>query len=373
MYMYSLGSILPLLILSVLYEQCSGTTAYRTAQGLTDVPGDIPPDTIQLFLNQNQITSLSDCQFCSLTQLKKLWLNANQITHISPSAFKDTILELLDLSGNKLTTVPSAALSYNASTLSSLMLEANSITAVPDGTFQGLSKLEILKMEQNMLEDGSMGESCFQGLYSIVRLMLGNNKLGGGIFSRITALSLTLQILMLDGNSMSDIASQPDVFVDSIRDMQALTHLSLSSASLTTVPDIYHNNANFSLTGINLWNNPLVCYRNVLWLKDVQEDPCINVVVRAGPCTEPAELVGREWYTLLREELDHPGKIIWHQGTRVSVSKAPIRKIRKLSQYDYHYYLVFIFHNYNNFMCSMATSTTGHNRYSLTENLLQNQ
>ena len=113
--------------------------------------------------------------------------------------------------------------------------------------------------------------------------------------------------LILSGIDLD--GTDPDVFVHAMTGLSNLSRLDLSSTELTRIPDLYSKNKNFSLEVIQLWGNPLVCNAETLWLKDVEEDPCLDTVVNAGTCAGPPQLAGREWRTLTRAELNSTGNM----------------------------------------------------------------
>ena len=151
-----------------------------------------------------------------------------------------------------------------------------------------------------------MSENCFAGLHSLKTLKIGANRLTEEVFSRLSVLSSTLEYLGMNANDFSSLHQEQ--FVEIMKSMRVLEKLTLSDTRLTTLPDFYHNNGNFSLQFIDIDFNPLVCDENLVWLKDVEEDPCLNTRLGISPCEAPVELKNREWGTLTRKELDPPGE-----------------------------------------------------------------
>ena len=293
-----------LLCLFVINGLCSGTTVNRNNEGLTAVPGDLPTDTTVLRLRNNSISSLGHCEFCSLTVLDTLDLSKNDIAEIEPTAFNGTQLSVLDLSYNQLTTVPSA-LGPIATTLLKLSLLSNEIEGLSDTVFLQLANLQTLHIHHNRLNEDSIDDACFNGLKNLKILSLGSNRLTGDIFSRISVLSSTLEYLTLKNNNFGSM--HPELFVETMNFMRGLETLSLKNTGLSTLPDFYHNNGNFSLLSIDITRNPLVCDEKLVWLKEVEEDPCLSTTLYVSPCDAPLELEKREWNTLTRRELDPPG------------------------------------------------------------------
>ncbi|NXL25168.1 LRC3B protein, partial [Setophaga kirtlandii] len=74
---------------------------------LKEIPRDLPPDTILLYLDSNQITSIPNGIFKDLHQLRVLDLSKNGIEFIDEHAFKGVAetLQTLDLSDNRIKSV----------------------------------------------------------------------------------------------------------------------------------------------------------------------------------------------------------------------------------------------------------------------------
>lgn len=149
----------------------------RTNEGLIEVPNGIADDAERIYLQDNQITAIRECDFCSFFQLTLLNLDDNDISSVSPTAFNYTTLETLTMNGNNLPLIPDLAVIGN--TLSRLELYHNHIDSIADGTFQALSILDRLTLEGNQLNEANMGQSCFDGLTGLRYLYLQDNELTG--------------------------------------------------------------------------------------------------------------------------------------------------------------------------------------------------
>ena len=129
----------------------------------------------QLDLNENQISQLSVKQFRNLKNLRLLNLSSNKIRSLPKDVFEGTKLEILDLSHNKFTVVPSPSFlevgytlrnlnladnfvdhldstAFPTSQLVSLNLAHNRLTILPDNSFVSLGKLLSLNVSQNILQ-----------------------------------------------------------------------------------------------------------------------------------------------------------------------------------------------------------------------------
>ncbi|XP_062619970.1 asporin-like [Saccostrea cucullata] len=62
--------------------KCSGQSADCRRKGLTEVPSTLPSDTCELDLRSNEITTIENTTFSSLTNLVYLTLHKNKITTI---------------------------------------------------------------------------------------------------------------------------------------------------------------------------------------------------------------------------------------------------------------------------------------------------
>ncbi|XP_056002698.1 decorin-like [Ostrea edulis] len=70
---------------------CSGTEVDCVWKSLKEIPTDIPKDTTELDLRNNQITKIPDTAFSGLVNLQTLYLQYNQITKIPEAAFSDLV------------------------------------------------------------------------------------------------------------------------------------------------------------------------------------------------------------------------------------------------------------------------------------------
>ncbi|XP_028654351.1 leucine-rich repeat-containing protein 3-like [Erpetoichthys calabaricus] len=79
-------------------------TVHCARVGLRQIPMAIPPNTVALHLEGNEISSIPDGVFQNLPHLRELYLSHNQIDSLAPGAFRHLSdeLKLLDLSDNRL-------------------------------------------------------------------------------------------------------------------------------------------------------------------------------------------------------------------------------------------------------------------------------
>ena len=73
-------------------EECSWFddefTYYCGYNGLTSIPGDIPEDTVELLLYENQISSIPPGVFSALSACTDLEMRRNNLTEIGARAFE---------------------------------------------------------------------------------------------------------------------------------------------------------------------------------------------------------------------------------------------------------------------------------------------
>ncbi|XP_006874942.1 PREDICTED: vasorin [Chrysochloris asiatica] len=153
--------LLPLLLLLALGPgglgcppgcQCSQprTVFCAARKGLT-VPQDLPPDTTDLYVFGNNITTLDVGSFVSLPGLQLLDLSQNQIASLPGGVFQPLAnLSNLDLSGNLLREVTNETF-RGLRRLERLYLGKNSIHHIELGAFDALDHLLELKLQDNEL------------------------------------------------------------------------------------------------------------------------------------------------------------------------------------------------------------------------------
>ena len=76
---------------------------YKTRQGLTSIPSDIPADASEVYIKHNPITKIEAKVFSNLSECTKLVLGRNEIFHLEPESFDGlTALKSLKLNNNSL-------------------------------------------------------------------------------------------------------------------------------------------------------------------------------------------------------------------------------------------------------------------------------
>ena len=165
--------------------------------------------------------------FDSLSALEYLNLNGSDLTTLPANIFDGLpALEELDLSANDLTTLPDGVFD-SLTALERLDLTGNDLTTLPGGVFDSLSTLEYLNLRANDLT--TLPPDVFDSLSALERLGLGDNDLStlpSGVFDSLPA----LKRLGLWRNALTTL---PDGVFDGL---SALEQLSLADNDFTTLP-----------------------------------------------------------------------------------------------------------------------------------------
>ncbi|XP_048095451.1 toll-like receptor 1, partial [Alosa alosa] len=145
-----------LLIASVWMKEAAGTCIMPdkdridlSDQNLTSMPSNLPRNTQDLDLSFNTISTLTSTDLASLSALCIFKMSNCGLISISPAAFQGNLhLQELDLSFNMLSAIPE---------------------------IQGLPKLRIFDLSENLYESFALGQS-FQHLQSLSSLSLGGRQ-----------------------------------------------------------------------------------------------------------------------------------------------------------------------------------------------------
>ncbi|XP_001604537.3 chaoptin isoform X2 [Nasonia vitripennis] len=217
-----------------------------------------------LDLSGNILSQLTNEQFRHLRNLRVLNLSRNRLRSLTRDVFTGTRLEILDLSTNKFTVVPSApfldvgytlrsidlsenfidhldAKSFPTSQLTSLNLARNHIQILPDNSFVSLSKLLALNISQNHLRANF--KEVFHYLPDLRQLSLANC----GLKSIPHLMLLSLNYLDLSYNVI-------DVIHDNeLQNFNTLKVLLLTNNSLTSINELRLN----LLRELDISGNPI--------------------------------------------------------------------------------------------------------------------
>uniref|UniRef100_A0A673BZL0 Lumican-like n=1 Tax=Sphaeramia orbicularis TaxID=375764 RepID=A0A673BZL0_9TELE len=195
------------------------TALYCDHRGLADVPEQLPNRIQYLFLQANNISSLSSTFLVNITGLRWLILDHNQLQNdkLDLDALQNqTELCYLFANHNHLTSVPSSL----PAGLMQLRLAHNQISSISPGAFQNLHNLTLLLLQGNKLQTISEGD-----LKGLIRLNLLD--LSGNLFTSVPKnLPSTIQQLYLSNNSLSALSE------DSFEGLHQLKYLRLGQCKL---------------------------------------------------------------------------------------------------------------------------------------------
>ena len=174
------------------------------------------------------IGSLKAGDFAGLSKLREIWLENNQLTTLPPGLFDGlSAVEILQLNGNHLAGLPVGAFD-GLSAVWLLHLHDNRLSGLPVGVFDGLTSLQQLLLVDNRLSRLPAG--VFDGLSDLTDLDLeesGLSRLPSGVFDGLSS----LQRLNLEYNQLSDLPA--DVFDG----LSSLTELTLKGNRLSNLPE----------------------------------------------------------------------------------------------------------------------------------------
>ena len=182
----------------------------------------------RLDLRDSGIMELAKDDFRGLSSLQTLLLNYNFLSAVPNGVFDDlSALNKLRLSANSLTSLPEGVFK-GLSSLVTLDLSDNSLVGLPEGLFSDLSSLRYLSLYHNSLV--SLPEGLFRGLNSLERLRLYNNFLATIPQPIFKGLS-NLQRLYLNDNSL--VSLPRGIF----EDLLYLERLWIFNNSLNSLPE----------------------------------------------------------------------------------------------------------------------------------------
>lgn len=226
------------------------TALYCDHRGLADIPGQLPDTTQYLFLQGNNISSLSSSFLANITDLRWLILDHNQLQSDKLDQFalqNQTQLCYFFANHNHLQSVPSAL----PAGLKQLRLAHNQISSISPGAFQNLHNLTLLLLHGNRLQ--TIAEGDLKGLVSlnlldlsgnwfssvprhlppsVQQLYLSNNTFPGLDEDSFAGL-LNLKYLRLSHCGLESSGIQQEVF-----NFSSLVELDLSNNKLTTIPTV---------------------------------------------------------------------------------------------------------------------------------------
>ncbi|XP_045540917.1 protein slit [Papilio machaon] len=140
---------------------------------LAELPASIPHRTVEIRLEQNEITEVGAGAFVAIKVVARIDLSNNKIVKIAADAFNGlTRLTSLVLYGNKIKDLP-AGIFHGLSSLQLLLLNSNEISCIRKDTFRDLQSLKLLSLYDNNIR--SIPNGTFDSLTGIQTLHLGRN------------------------------------------------------------------------------------------------------------------------------------------------------------------------------------------------------
>lgn len=291
-----------------------------------------------LSLRGNFLEDLPDKLFSALPNLEELDLGKNRITRIDSAAFSGMpSLRVLYLDDNMLKNVPTSSFPYLGS-LAELHVGLNAFSTLADDTFKGLNKLSILDLSAAVLSN--IGENAFRGLVTLRSLVLTSNRLVMiptkqlGVLTRLEDLSIgqnefsAVEINAFKGLSnlrhldISGATNLEKVVKGALTENLNLDTLILSSnkklrsledGALAGLPNLRHlilRDNGFTtfpeslvawpeLRKLDLSDNPLECTCSLLWLKELLLQRNTSQVL----CASPPNLKNRSLKILSADDL----------------------------------------------------------------------
>ncbi len=135
--------------------------------------------------------------------------------------------------------------------LQTLDLTGNQLVALPSNVFKDLKNLAQLRLEYNRIENINQG--AFEGLTSLTNLNLGGNRLSAISDNTFQGLGASLEYLEMSSNMLTSISSK------AFRSMSGLKYISLHNNQLAMLPkDLFYTVSSAQLNVLG-WGNPLVC------------------------------------------------------------------------------------------------------------------
>ncbi|CAL9703868.1 unnamed protein product [Knipowitschia caucasica] len=224
------------------------TALYCDHRGLASAPDALPGEMQYLFLQGNNISSLSSSFFSNVTALRWIILDHNLLEALDQDLLRDQSelwnlfanhnllqsvpgglpggLRQLRLAHNRISSIPAAAFSA-LHRLTVLLLQGNRIKTVSQGDFAGLSGLSLLDLSGNQFT--SVPKHLPE---SVQQLYLSNNSLSS-VEEESFSTCPQLQYLRLGHCSLRSPNIHPEAF-----NVSSLIELDLSYNRLTTTPTV---------------------------------------------------------------------------------------------------------------------------------------
>uniref|UniRef100_A0A8C6T2U2 Zgc:113307 n=1 Tax=Neogobius melanostomus TaxID=47308 RepID=A0A8C6T2U2_9GOBI len=162
---------------------------------LKSIPAGLPRGLRQLRLAHNRISSIGQEALSKLHKITVLLLQGNRLKTVAEGEVKGLLsLNLLDLSGNLLTSVPKDL----PASVEQLYLSNNSLSSLERDSFSGYSSLKYLRLGHCGLNSPRIHHAAFN-ISSLIELDLSYNKL-----VTTPTVPTSLQYLYLEANRIQE-------------------------------------------------------------------------------------------------------------------------------------------------------------------------
>ncbi|XP_059519251.1 leucine-rich repeat and transmembrane domain-containing protein 1 [Myotis daubentonii] len=212
--------------------QASLNSVDCSRQGLAEIPPDLPPQTLTLHLQDNQIHQLSASAFRSVPQLTTLNLGNNSLSILAPGAFHGLQhLRVLNLTQNSLHSLESG-LFHSLPQLRELDVSSNNISHLPASLGERWENLTLFAVQQNQLQQ--LDRVLLESMSSVKRLFLKDNLWKCNC--HLLGLKLWLEKFIYKGGVMdSVVCASPDTWKG--KDLLKIPH-ELYQPCLLPSPDL---------------------------------------------------------------------------------------------------------------------------------------
>lgn len=197
-----------------------------------------------LYLDQNQLVSLSGTVFARLHNLLQLRLNLNRLKVIAPRTFNElTALNVLDFSSNEIVSLANGTFA-NLTKLQDLKLASNRITVIQDRLFEPLENLINLDLSYNAI--ASIPENAFRNMTLLKSLDISSNNLSS-IAANCFQYNVELKLLQASGNRLEYIdrlfyrTTKLDTLVLSSNTLKSIKSLPFENTALMTTLQLDYN------------------------------------------------------------------------------------------------------------------------------------
>lgn len=198
-------------------------------------------DAIELFAENNKITSIGKNAFKHLTKLNSMHLQLNSIETIEDGTFADlTRLQKLDLHNNKLSSINETTFS-KLNRLHALWLYENNINTIHKNAFNDLIHLRYLNLHFNQITH--IEPRTFASLTELKWLWLSKNLIQKFNFELLSPMHQTLEMLYLHENQLTELEIAKDLYFPALW----LLNISKNKFDCYKLQRFYNTNEGYAL------------------------------------------------------------------------------------------------------------------------------